>query len=110
MAGVRGWELRAPLATYTPWNLRWGYDANPEELTDFRGTYIPLAWDEAERALWGDPRPSIEALYPDEEAYLGRVRAATRDLVREGFLLPQDAGLAVDIARTRWEARMGGEG
>ncbi len=108
VAGVRGWELRAPLATYAPWNLRWGYAGGTEELTDFRGTFIPLSRSEEERATLGDSRPSVEALYPSKEVYLERVRGASRELVRQGFLVPEDAGLVVRLAEERWDWLMGG--
>jgi hypothetical protein len=107
MAGVRGWELRAPLATYAPWNLRWGFEGAQDELTNFRGTFIPLSRTEEERALRGDPRPSIQALYQDKELYLERVRAATRELYMEGFMLFSDGAAAVELADARWEWVMG---
>ncbi len=107
LAGVRGWELRAPIATYAPWNLRWGFEGAQEELTNFRGTFIPLSRTEEERASRGDPRPSLQALYPDKEVYLERVRAATRDLYMEGFMLFSDGAAAVEIAEARWEWVMG---
>lgn len=108
MAGVRSWEIRAPLATYAPWNLRWGYVGGTDELTDFRGTFIPLTRTEAEREALGDPRPSVEAIYADKATYLERVRVATRELVRAGFLLPEDAGSVVTKAEARWDWLMGG--
>jgi len=107
-AGVRGWEVRAPLATYAPWNLRWDAPGGQDELTDFRGTFIPLSRTEEEREAQGDPRPSVQGLYPDLSAYLERVRAATRELVREGFMLPEDAGLAVEMAQAQWDWLMAG--
>ena len=107
IAGVRGWELRAPLGTYAPWNLRWGFEGGSEELTDFRGTFVPLSRNEEERDEFGDPRPSVESLYSGLDAYLERVRAATRELVREGYLLPEDAGLAVELAEARWHWTLG---
>jgi hypothetical protein len=103
MAGVRSVEVRAPVATYTPWNLRWGYTAATGELTDFVGTFIPLSRTEEEREARNDPRPSLEVLYADRDAYLERVRAATRELVREGFLLPGDAAIAVGRAEELWD-------
>jgi hypothetical protein len=110
LAGVRSVELRAPLATYIPWNLRWDAVGDPGELTDFLGTYIPLSRTEAEREARGDPRPSIEALYPSKDAFLERVRASTRAMVREGFLLPEDAATAVEAARAHWDWLMEIEG
>lgn len=107
MAGVRGVDLRVPLATYTPWNLRRGFSSSQDELTDFLGTFIPLSRTEEERQARGDPRPSIEVLYGTREGYLERVRAATRSLVLEGFLLPDDAAVAVEEAEARWNWVMG---
>jgi hypothetical protein len=107
MSGVRGWELRAPIATYTPWNLRWDAVGGRDELTDFRGTFIPLTRTEEERRELGDPRPSLEALYPGMDEYLERVRASTRELVQGGFLLPEDASLAVEMAQERWNWLVG---
>jgi hypothetical protein len=107
MAGVRGVELRAPLATYAPWNLRLGLPGPQGELTDFLGTYLPLSRTEEERAARGDPRPSIEVLYGSREVYLERVRSATRSLVRGGFLLPEDAARAVEGAEAQWNWVMG---
>jgi hypothetical protein len=103
VGGVRGWELRAPMGTYAPWSLRWGFEGGQEELVDFRGTFVPLSWNEAQREEKEDPRPSVQALYQSLGAYLERVRAATRELVRGGYLLPEDAPLAVEMARERWD-------
>ena len=102
IGGVRGVELRVPVATFTPWNLRNGFPGSQEELTDFLGTFIPLSRTGEERGARGDPRPSLESLYLNRATYLERVRAATRDLVREGFLLPEDAPRAVELAEARW--------
>lgn len=102
LAGVRGVELRVPVATFTPWNLRYGSSDNPEELTDFLGTFIPLSRTPEEREARGDPRPSLASLYADHDAYLERVRTAARDLVKGGFLLPEDAPRAVEEAEARW--------
>jgi hypothetical protein len=39
----------------------------------------------------GDPRPSLEERYGTHEAYVAKVRAATARLVRDRFLMPDDA-------------------
>ncbi len=90
VAGVQNVELRVPLGTYTPWNLRMGLPGGNGELTDFFGSYSPLPRTEAEKMARGDPRPSIESLYDDKAAYLARVRDASQALIDEGFLLPDD--------------------
>lgn len=110
MAGIRGVELRVPLATYAPWSLRMGYAAGEEELVDFLGTFVPLSRTEEERAARSDPRPSVEALYSDLEDYLEQVRGATRSLVQDGFLLPEDAATAVEKAEFLWSWVVGSEG
>lgn len=103
LVGVRSVELRAPLATYLPWNLRLGAPGGVDELTDFLGTFIPLPRTVEEREETGDPRPSIEELYPSKGAYLERVRGATRDLVQTGLLLSEDVPKIVERAEATWD-------
>jgi hypothetical protein len=101
LGGVRGVELRVPLATYLPWNLRGeGATGSPEELTDFTGTWIPLSPDGSSRA---DSRPSIRALYPSRAAYVNRVRLAAGSLAGEGFLLAEDVAAVVMRAEAMWD-------
>ena len=101
--GIRSVELRAPLATYFPWQLRLGMPAATDQLVSFAGTFVPLPRTEAERARRGDPRPSLERLYGSRDAYLGRVDAAARALVGERFLLPGDAAAAHARLAATWD-------
>jgi len=113
MSGVREVELRAPVATYAPWNLRVGYPAAQDELVDFLGTWIPLPANETERARTGDPRPSLAALYGARDDFMARVRQAAADLSAEGFLLPGDEPVAVSRAAAMWDwvqQHAGGQG
>ncbi len=103
LGGVRAVELRVPVATYAPWNLRTGFAGGNQELSDFQGTFLPLPVNEEARALLGDPRPSLEALFGSKDVYMERVRGALRDLVREGFLLPEDAPRALEAGEARWD-------
>jgi hypothetical protein len=103
LGGVRNVEIRVPLATYTPWNLRWDQPGQRNELTDFLGTYIPLPRDSAEKDATSDPRPSIDTLYVSRDDYLEKVRAAAAELVREGFLLPDDRDYVLSCARVYWD-------
>jgi hypothetical protein len=89
LAGVRLPDLRVPLATYTGWALRSGAWAN--DGCEAAGQFIPFAATEAARVAAGDPRPSVEARYPSFAAYHGKVRDALNDLVKERFLLCEDA-------------------
>jgi len=90
LAGVRLPDVRVPLATYTGWALRSGAWAN--DGCEAAGQFIPFAATEAARVAAGDPRPSVEARYPSFAVYHGKVRAALNDLVKERFLLCEDAG------------------
>lgn len=104
MAGLRSVEVRVPVATYAPWNLRVGFpEGTTHELTNFRGTFVPLPRDEEEAEAAGDPRPSLETLYHSKEAYLTRVAAAARDLVEKGVLLSEDVGRVVVRAEALWD-------
>ena len=103
LGGVETVELLAPLATYTPWNLRHGYPGGTDELTDFRGTLIPLPKTERDRQANGDPRPSIESLYFSKEDYLLTVQQAAQALFRKGFLLEEDFSTVRDRASMYWD-------
>ena len=67
------------------------------EFCDLRGSYMPFAKTAAERG--GDPRPSLQERYGSQAGYVAKVEEATRNLVREGFLLPEDAARIVSEAR-----------
>jgi len=103
VAGVRMVELRAPLATYAPWNLRWDAVGGSDELSDFVGTFVPLPRTENERALLGDPRPSVASLYPSRAAYLAQARQAAMALLQEGFLLAEDLNPVAERAGALWD-------
>ena len=103
IGGVKTVEIMAPLATYAPWNLRHDAPSNQHELTDFYGTYIPLARNENERAATGDPRPSLELRYQTRERYLDIAARAADMLMKQGLLLPQDRQRVLDRAAAHWD-------
>ena len=100
-AGVRVPEVAAPLATYLGWNLR----KDSEVMAGIVGSTLPFAETEEQRAVRGDPRPSIEARYPSREAYLDAVRAAAAALQEERLLPAEDVERCVATAGRRWDAR-----
>ncbi|MCB9080562.1 MAG: cyanophycinase [Lewinellaceae bacterium] len=102
-SGIQSVELRVPLATYTPWSLRRGYPAAQNELIDFRGYWLPLPATEAIRRATGDPRSSIEALYPTPEAFQQEVAKAANQLIQEGFLLPEDRTAVAARQQQYWD-------
>ena len=99
IAGIRPIEIRAPLGTNTPWNMRApGFRSG--SLCSLSGSYIPFARTEAERLAKGDPRRSLEERYTDHEGYVKAVKQAAKELIDEGFLLEQDAERFIAAADT----------
>ncbi|MFT4759619.1 MAG: cyanophycinase [Paraglaciecola sp.] len=90
MGGVKNVEIRVPLATYTPWNIRHGFKGGYHELTNFRGTFIPLPANDLEKMKNQDPRPSVTSLYSDKGDFIKKVENAAEEMVFEGFLLERD--------------------
>lgn len=102
-AGMRGVELLAPLATYTPWQLRGGGGSDAAELRDFLGTYVPFPRTEAERQRTGDGRLSIERRYADRRAYLDAAARAAASLAAAGLLLREDVPRVLERAEQHWD-------
>jgi hypothetical protein len=89
--------LEAPIATYTGWNVRAAGNAENENCL-FNGSYLPFAVTRADRIASGDPRPSIEERYRNHEDYVSQFARAAAALVRQGYLLADDAARMVDEA------------
>ncbi len=103
VAGLKMPEVAAPLATYTGWNLFNGKDGPADEISSMQGSFIPFARTRAEREKAGDPRLSIEERYQGREEFLGKIAAAARKLVEQGYLLEQDVPGIVKQAGERWD-------
>lgn len=88
-AGIRLPEIAAPLATYTGWALRAGPAA--DDGCDAYGQQIPFPTTQAARMSQGDPRLSIEERYQTHDGYVNAVRNVVGRLLRERFLLVEDA-------------------
>jgi hypothetical protein len=91
-------EVLLPLGTRTGFNTRNEAAGFPGATGRWDGSFLPFARTEAERRASGDPRPSLEARYVSRAAYEDKVRAAAADVVRRGFLLPQDVDALVSEA------------
>jgi Alpha/beta hydrolase domain len=89
-SGVRSVELQVPMATHAGWNLR-AKGFIEDELCYLNGSYIPFAKTKEEREKGGDPRPSVEERYKDHAEYIQMLSLAARTLIRDRFLLPEDA-------------------
>lgn len=94
-AGIRLPPIAVPLGTHTGWNV---YRAQPSELADRDGSFIPFARTKTEREAAGDPRPSHAERYGSREAYVAKVKAVAEVLVAERLLLPAAAADYVKAA------------
>ncbi|MDB4887641.1 MAG: hypothetical protein JWN79_3079 [Gemmatimonadetes bacterium] len=101
VGGIRSVELRVPLASYFPWQLR--AVAPTDRLVSFAGTFVPLPKTAAERQRRGDSRPSVEELYPSRDAFLQAVDRASATLAAQRFLLPDDRAVARDRMASTWD-------
>ncbi|HZU91801.1 MAG TPA: alpha/beta hydrolase domain-containing protein, partial [Stellaceae bacterium] len=97
IAGIRLPPIAVPLGTHTGWNV---YRAQPCELCDRDGSFVPFARTRAERERTGDPRPSLAERYGDRASYVARIEAAAAALVAERLLLPEDMRAYLAAARS----------
>ena len=102
VGGIRHPNLVAPIGTYTGWNLR-SVDFGEGEQCRATGSFIPFATSTDTRRQTGDPRPSIEERYADQNAYVRAVASAATTLVDERLLLPHHADAIIERAhRSAW--------
>jgi len=90
-----------PIGTHAPFALRTGAPFATDEMVGYIGSFAPFARRDVDRRQ-GDRRPSLESLYPNEQAYREAAEKAATELVDEGFLLPRDRAEAVEAALARW--------
>jgi hypothetical protein len=94
IAGIRSVNIRVPLGTYTGWALRKeGFGGG--DLSSLNGMFIPFKNTRKERLEAKDRRLSLQERYGSHEKYVGAVRKAAEELVKEGFLLPEDAEVEI---------------
>jgi hypothetical protein len=106
IAGVHLLALAVPRATYTGWNPRAaGY--GPTAFYPLQGAVLPFAPTEAARKDANDPRPSIEARYADDDAYVAAVKREAARAVAERLLLEEDAVRSVEAAKQGTLAKLG---
>ncbi len=103
LGGIRLPEFAAPLATYTPWNLRDPSIGAAHQRVAFEGSFLPFARDQATRARLGDPRASIAERYSDKADYLKRYTRALDALIRERYLLPEDRDALLHAGSDEWD-------
>jgi hypothetical protein len=89
-SGIASPLHQAPLGTYLGWNVtRSGFYKGRG--CGFAGGFIPFAKTKAERLASGDPRLSLEERYTDHAGYVAAVKKGIAALLKQGFLLPEDA-------------------
>jgi len=62
------------------------------------GAYVAFPRTQAEADAAHDPRRPVLERYKTRNEYVNLIRAAARDLEREGFLLPDDAAIIIHSA------------
>jgi hypothetical protein len=100
--GVRLPEISVPLATYASWNLRDPSIGAPAERVAFELSYLPFPKTLAERQRAGDPRKSIAERYTNREDYLSRYTQALDELIKQGWILPEDRDAVLQRAEQEW--------
>jgi hypothetical protein len=89
-SGVPSLLHQTPLGTYLGWNVT-AEGFFKGTICGLAGGYVPFAQTKAERLANGDPRPSLEERYGSHARYVTTVRTAAAKLVRDRFLLQEDA-------------------
>jgi hypothetical protein len=96
-SGIASPLHQAPLGTYLGWNVtRSGFYKGRG--CGFAGGFIPFAKTKAERLAKGDPRLSLEERYQDHAGYVAAVKKAVDALLRQRFLLAEDASRLIQQA------------
>lgn len=103
VAGIRLPDLTVPLGSHMGWNPRHPVTGAPGQNVDMLGSTLPFARTKAERERSGDPRRSIEERYRDQDDYLGRVREAAVEMVRQRFLVEEDVEVVMGHAAERYD-------
>lgn len=100
IAGIRHPLLEVPLGTHAGWNLRRrGFAENALHQLD--GSYIPFALNRAERERSGDQRRSLEERYASVEEWETQLSRSAERLVRDRFLLREDADRLLEQAKEK---------
>jgi hypothetical protein len=95
--GVDTLFTRAPIGTNVGWNIQ-RYPRDPD-LCSLSGSFVPFATTKAERLATGDSRLSLRERYKDHEGFVDAVTKAARQLVKERFMLSEDADRFIAAAK-----------
>lgn len=97
VGGIHTVLQQAALGTYLGWNITAsGYMKG--QYCSLSGSYIPFASTRSERLAANDPRLSLEERYGTQRGYMCVVRNAAAKLVKQRYLLREDADALVSEA------------
>lgn len=94
--GVRLPAIAVPLGTYGAWNAP--LDNDCRDMSTFWHPFPRSRWH---RLMTRDARASVQERYGSEEEYVRRYRDAADALVRDGYLLVEDARAMVAAIETK---------
>jgi hypothetical protein len=97
LGGIRDVYVQVPIGTYTGWNL-FNERYYEDGVCTLAGSFIPFAPTAQERAAAGDARKSLEERYPSKDAYVAQFKKAAESLVKQRYLLPEDAATLIKQA------------
>lgn len=97
VGGIRNVFIQVPIGTYTGWNL-FNSRSFEDGFCELTGSFIPFASTMQERVATGDPRKSLEERYPNNGAYVAALKKAAENLVKQRYLLPEDAATLIKQA------------
>ena len=103
IGGLRSVTLRAPLGTYTGWNVR-AAGFSEGDACDLTGGWIPFTLTKAQRVAAHDHRLSLQERYGNLAGYTAVATAAANHLVSRGLLLASDAPAAIASATAQAKA------
>jgi hypothetical protein len=98
MGGTRPIQVKVPLGTSMGWNTRTAAHRGPD-LCGLTGSFLRFAVTSAERQAASDPRRSLQERYTDQAGFVRAVEAGAKALVRDRFLLQEDADRYVAAAK-----------
>jgi hypothetical protein len=97
LGGIQTVDIEAPVGTNLGWNLR-RPGPRGSDLCGLTGAFVPLARTKAERLASGDPRASLEERYGNHAGFVAAVSRSAGRLVKERFLLEEDARTLIRVA------------
>ena len=97
LGGIRNVFVQVPIGTYTGWNL-FNNRFFEDGVCTLSGSFISFAATLQERQATGDSRKSLGERYPNKDSYVAEVKKAVESLLKQRYLLPEDAAMLIKQA------------